>query len=95
MLQKNPSKSPFCEKVKMSTKGQFVVESFVTIGSFDYDYNLLSLFASFIFVKNNITNNNTNTTHNLEILEIYIFTFGFLTLVCLQIPKNNETNFCG
>jgi hypothetical protein len=28
-------KNPFDEKVKMSTKGPFVVESFVTIGSFD------------------------------------------------------------
>ncbi len=38
MLQK----IPFYEKIKMTTKGPFVVESFVTIGSFDCDYaNLL------------------------------------------------------
>lgn len=34
MLQKNPSKDPFYEKVKMFTKVWFVTESFVTIGSF-------------------------------------------------------------
>jgi hypothetical protein len=39
MLQKNPSKNLFNEKTKMTTKGPFVVESLVTIGSFDYDCN--------------------------------------------------------
>jgi hypothetical protein len=37
MLQKQSLKNPFYEKVKMSTKGSFVVESFITIGPFDYD----------------------------------------------------------
>jgi hypothetical protein len=37
MLQKNPSKIPFYEKIKLFKKGPFVVESFVIIGSFDYD----------------------------------------------------------
>ncbi len=35
--QKNLSKIPFYEKIKMFKKDPFVVESFVTIGSFDYD----------------------------------------------------------
>jgi len=30
-------KNPFYEKVKMTTKGPFVVESFVIVGSFDCD----------------------------------------------------------
>jgi hypothetical protein len=38
MLQKNPLKNIFYKKTKMLKKGPFVVESFVTIGSFDYDY---------------------------------------------------------
>jgi hypothetical protein len=38
MLQKYPSKIPSYEKVKMFKKGWFVIESFATIGSFDYDY---------------------------------------------------------
>jgi hypothetical protein len=37
MLPKNPSKNFFYEKVKMTTKGPFVVESFVNVGSFDCD----------------------------------------------------------
>jgi hypothetical protein len=37
MLQNNPSKIHFYEKVKMTTKGPFVVESFVIVGSFDCD----------------------------------------------------------
>jgi hypothetical protein len=37
VTKKNPSKNPFYEKVKMFKKGPFVVGSFVTIGSFDYD----------------------------------------------------------
>jgi hypothetical protein len=37
MLKKKFSKIPFYEKVKMSTKGPFVVESFVIIGTFDCD----------------------------------------------------------
>jgi hypothetical protein len=37
MLQKKPFKKNFYEKVKMSTKGPTMVESFVTIGSFDCD----------------------------------------------------------
>jgi hypothetical protein len=37
MLQKNPSKNPFYKKVKMFAKGSFVIDSFVTIGSFDCD----------------------------------------------------------
>jgi hypothetical protein len=37
MLQKNPPKNIFYEKVKMSTKGPFVIESFVNVGSFDND----------------------------------------------------------
>jgi hypothetical protein len=36
--KKNPSKNPFYEKVKMFKKSPFVVESFVTIGPFDYDH---------------------------------------------------------
>jgi hypothetical protein len=37
MLQKNLSRNLFYEKTKMTTKGSFAVESFVTIGSFDWD----------------------------------------------------------
>jgi hypothetical protein len=37
MLQKNPSKKNFYEKIEMFNKGPFVVESFVIVGSFDYD----------------------------------------------------------
>jgi hypothetical protein len=39
--QKDPSKSPLYEKVKMITKFPFVIESFVTIGSFDCDCILM------------------------------------------------------
>jgi hypothetical protein len=39
--KKNLSKNPFYEKVKMITKGLFVVESFVIVGSFDCDCNLV------------------------------------------------------
>jgi hypothetical protein len=43
MLQKkNPSKNPFYEKVKMTTKNPFVVESFFNVGSFDCDCTLIS-----------------------------------------------------
>jgi hypothetical protein len=38
MLENKSFKKYFYEKVKMFKKGLFVVESFVTIGSFDYDY---------------------------------------------------------
>jgi hypothetical protein len=38
MLQKYPLKIPYYEKIKMTTKNPFLVESFVTIGSFDCDY---------------------------------------------------------
>jgi hypothetical protein len=42
MLQKNNNNNfPFYEKIKMITKGSFVLESFVTIGSFDCNYNRL------------------------------------------------------
>jgi hypothetical protein len=41
MLKNNPSKNPFYEKIKMFKKGPFVVESFVTISSFDYDCTLI------------------------------------------------------
>jgi hypothetical protein len=41
MLKKNPSKNPFYEKIKMFKKGTFVIESFVTISSFDYDCTLI------------------------------------------------------
>jgi hypothetical protein len=37
MLQKNPSKNTFYENVKMSTKGPFVVEFLVVVGTFDCD----------------------------------------------------------
>jgi hypothetical protein len=37
MLQKYPSKIPSYEKVQTLKKGPIVVESFVTIHSFDYD----------------------------------------------------------
>jgi hypothetical protein len=37
MFQKCPSKIPSYEKVKMFFKSSFVMECFVTIGSFDYD----------------------------------------------------------
>jgi len=37
MLKKNP----FYEKIKMFKKGTFVIESFVTISSFDYDCTLI------------------------------------------------------
>ncbi len=36
--QKHLSKIPFYEKIKMLKKNPFVVESFVTIGSFDCDH---------------------------------------------------------
>jgi hypothetical protein len=38
MLKNKSSKIPFYEQVKMSTKGPFVVELFVIIGTFDCDY---------------------------------------------------------
>jgi hypothetical protein len=38
MLKNKPSKIPLYEKIKMSTKGSFVVESFVIIGTFYCDY---------------------------------------------------------
>jgi hypothetical protein len=38
VLKKKTSKIPFYEKVKISTKGPFVVESFVIIGTFGCDY---------------------------------------------------------
>jgi len=38
--KKNPSKNPFYEKINMLKKGPFVVESFVIVGSFDYDHTL-------------------------------------------------------
>jgi len=41
--KKNPSKNPLYEKVKMFIKGPFMVKSFVTIGSFDYDYTFMSM----------------------------------------------------
>jgi hypothetical protein len=34
--KKNPLKNPLYEKVQKSKKGPFVVESFVTVGSFDF-----------------------------------------------------------
>jgi hypothetical protein len=37
MLPKKSFKKDFYKKIKMLKKGPFVVESFVTIGSFDYD----------------------------------------------------------
>jgi hypothetical protein len=43
MLQENPSKIPFYEKIKMLKKGPFLVESAITVGSFDYDHNLLNI----------------------------------------------------
>jgi hypothetical protein len=39
--KKNPSKNPLYQKVYMLKKGQFVVESFVIVGSFDYNHTLL------------------------------------------------------
>jgi hypothetical protein len=36
--KRNLSKIPFYEKIKMFKKGPFVVESFVIVGSFDYDH---------------------------------------------------------
>jgi hypothetical protein len=41
MLQKNLSKIQFYEKVKMTTNGPFVIESFVTIGLADYACKLI------------------------------------------------------
>jgi hypothetical protein len=41
MLQIFFSKIPFYEKVKMTTKGLFVIESFVIVGSFDCDCNFV------------------------------------------------------
>jgi hypothetical protein len=43
MLQENPSKILFYEKIKMLKKCPFMVESVVTVGSFDYDRNLLNI----------------------------------------------------
>jgi hypothetical protein len=37
VAKKNPSKHLLCEKIKMFKKGPFVVESFVIVGSFDYE----------------------------------------------------------
>jgi hypothetical protein len=42
-LQKNPSKNPLYEKVKMLKKGPFVVESFINVGSFDCDRTQLEV----------------------------------------------------
>jgi hypothetical protein len=36
-LKKNPPNFSFYGKIKMTTKGPFVVESFVIVGSIDYD----------------------------------------------------------
>jgi hypothetical protein len=49
-------KIPFYEKIKMFKKCPFVVESFVTIGSFDYDYTHNELGCFF----NQIPRYNTN-----------------------------------
>jgi len=38
MLKKNPLKNIFNEKIKMLKKGPFVVEFFISVGSFDYDW---------------------------------------------------------
>jgi hypothetical protein len=38
MLQKILSKIPFYEKIKMSIKSPFVVETVVIVGSFDCNY---------------------------------------------------------
>jgi len=43
MLQENPSKFIFYEKIKMLKKGPFMVESIVNVGSFDCDHNLLNI----------------------------------------------------
>jgi hypothetical protein len=43
MLQKNLSKNPFYEKVNMLKKGPFVLESFVIVGSCDYDHTFATL----------------------------------------------------
>jgi hypothetical protein len=40
MLPKKSFKKSFYEKMKKFKKGPFVVESFITIGSFDYDCTL-------------------------------------------------------
>jgi hypothetical protein len=39
--KENPSKNSFDEKIQMITKGPFMLESFVIVGSFGCDYNLL------------------------------------------------------
>jgi hypothetical protein len=39
--KRNPSKNPFYEKVNMLKKGPILVESFVIVGSFDYDHTIL------------------------------------------------------
>jgi hypothetical protein len=39
--KKNPSKNIFYEKVNMLKKVPFVVESFVIVGSFDYDHTFM------------------------------------------------------
>jgi hypothetical protein len=44
---KNLSKIPFYEKIKMMTQGPFVVESFVIVGSFDCDCNRLHFSIAF------------------------------------------------
>jgi hypothetical protein len=61
MLQENPSKNPFYEKVNMLKKGPFVVESFVIVGSFDYDHTLTTL---------------THHTKHLKRMKLHIFELG-------------------
>ncbi len=61
--QKNPSKFPFYEKVKMLKNSPFVVESFVIDGLFDYDCTLsLVMDGKFVFeiFQDKIFNANSN-----------------------------------
>jgi hypothetical protein len=55
--QKNLSKIPFYEKIKMFKKDPFVIESFIIVGLFDYDRTHMQC----------DTFNSTKTFHNVQV----------------------------
>jgi hypothetical protein len=65
MLQKYPSKTPSYEKVKMFKKDSFVIESFVTIGSFDYDCTHPQVTSGFFLGVGNIDFINLKFLHDV------------------------------
>jgi hypothetical protein len=74
MLKKNPSKNPFYEKIKIFKKGTFVIESFVTISSFDYDCTLI--------VEN-------STIFNIDLARIFL-SFKITYLLILGLTHKYE-----